>query len=223
MFFWTNKPLVRSFRGVVLAPRLWRAGSLLLLLVLAASCGEKIKRSRDSGSVYFPVDSLVTAQIRLLAAGEAQVHKTTALGAEGNTTLLTLKDTMQWIKELGVFRELDIINKPVNKNVYEVQDGLRDSRSNLTVRTYTARGDAPVKYLRLYYQDSPDKLRRLEAQFDVTNLLYKSSRRLALEFQDVYNKTVLTSYSIDGGQKIFMGDSVQYAVHATIALNGGLN
>jgi hypothetical protein len=219
MFFWTNKLFTR-FSRFVFKSSLVRAGGILLLLILVASCEEKTKRQ----TIYYPVDSLVTAQIRFLAAGEAQVHKTTALGAEDNATLLTLKDTTQWIKELGVFRELDIINKPVNKNMYEVQDGLKDSRSNLTIKTYTARdGDVPVKYLRLYYQGSPDKLRRLEARFDVTNLLYKSSRRLSLDFQDVYNKTMLTSYSIDGGQKIFMGDSVRYAVHATITLNKGLN
>jgi len=219
MFFWTNNLYRRFNRFVFKSPRVFVGGSFLLLLALLTSCEEKTKRR----AIYYPVDSLVTAQIRFLSVGEAQVHKTTALGSEDNATLLSLKDTTQWIKELGVFRELDIINKPVNKDMYEVQDGLRDTRSNLTIKTFTAiKGDVPVRYLRLYYQGSPDKLRRLEAQFDVTNLLYRSSRKLALDFQDVYNKTLLTSYSINGGQKIFMGDSVRYAVHATISLNQGL-
>jgi len=185
------------------------------MLVVMGSCNEQT--SRRSGTLYYPVDSLITAQIRFLAAGEAQVQKTTALNNENNTTKLTLKDTTQWIKELGVFRELNIINKPVNNGLYDVQDGVADSRSNLTVKTYTAKdADVPVRFLRLYYHKSPDNLRKLEAQFDVTNLLYKSSRTLSLEFQDVYTKTMLTSYSINGGQKIFMGDSVRYAVQATI-------
>lgn len=217
MFYWTTKIRLHFIRFVFRPGHLRAVG--FLLLVLLVSCEERTKRS----AIYYPVDSLVTAQIRFLSQGEAKVHKTTTLGGEDNATLLTLKDTTQWLRELGIFRELDIINKPVNKGVYEIKDGIADNRSNLTVKTFTARSGAPVKYLRLYYQDSPEKLRRLEAQFDMGNLLYKSSRTLSLEFQDVYNKTMLTSYSISGGQKIFMGDTVRYAIHATVALNHGLN
>lgn len=223
MFYWTIKLYQRFIRFVFTLHNV-RAAGFLLLVLLVVSCEEKTKRS----AIYYPVDSLVTAQIRFLSQGEVRVQKQSVAvewldKKKADHTDLVLKDTTQWIKELGVFRELDVINKPVNKDAYLVQDGLPDKRSNLTVKTFTAKGDAPVKYLRLYYDGSLARLRRLEAQLNVENMLYRSSRTLSLEFQDVYNKTMLTSYSINGGQKIFMGDTVRYTVDATVTLNHGLN
>jgi hypothetical protein len=46
----------------------------------------------------------------------------------------------------------------------------------------------------------------------------KGSRHLIMEFQDIYNQTTLTSYSVEGGQELFLGNHVKFAVRGTIKL-----
>jgi hypothetical protein len=175
-------------------------------------------------SLFYPLDSLVTDQIRYLAEAKATIKKTADVGGKKDVNTYTPQDTIGWIKELGVFRELDAINKPINHGAYLVDDGLTDIRSNLSVKAFTAKKEAsekqklPVKYLRVFYHQSSDNLRRIEAEFNEETSLYKNTRHLSMEFQEVHNKIVLTSYSIEGGQKMYLGDSVHYAVEGIITL-----
>jgi hypothetical protein len=39
-----------------------------------------------------------------------------------------------------------------------------------------------------------------------------------MEFENFRNRAILSSYRIDGGQKMFLDDSVRYTIAATIDL-----
>jgi hypothetical protein len=105
----------------------------------------------------------------------------------------------------------------MHKAVYKVEE-YADSKSNLTVKSFATTEDLPVRFLKIYYQKSLSQLRKIEAQYNEANSLYSSRRFLTMEFENVYNKTILTSYSISGGQKMFLDDSVQYNIDANIVL-----
>jgi hypothetical protein len=74
----------------------------------------------------------------------------------------------------------------------------------------------PVKYFKIYYQYNPSRLRKLEARFYELSSLYKSSRELTMDFQQFGDTVVLTSYSIVGGQKMMLDDSVQYRISGSL-------
>lgn len=223
MFYWKNKaqhgniflthPPASRF---VTLQRLALAGVCMMMF----ACAE----TPENKSVFYPLDSLVTDQIHYLAKAKATIKKTADVGGKKDVNTYTPQDTLGWIKELGVFRELDVINKPINHGAYLVDDGLTDIRSNLSVKAFTAKKEAsekqklPVRYLRVFYHQSSDNLRRIEAEFNEETSLYKNTRHLFMEFHEVHNKIVLTSYSIEGGQKMYLGDSVQYAVEGIITL-----
>jgi hypothetical protein len=192
-----------------------KTGVLLSFTVsLFFSCSSHTENSRLG---LYPIDSLITAQARYLSENNATLSKITKLGEQQDKVLVTPQDTTAWKKELEIFASLDIINKPVNIDLYKAEKFL-DNQSNLRVISFTAKEDLPVKYLKIYYQDKLDKIRMIEAEYDESNALYNSLRTLTLEFQPVNNKTVLTSYSITGGQKMFLGDTVQYNVMGSLTI-----
>lgn len=138
---------------------------------------------------------------------------------ETQDTTFVPKDSATWASELDIFSEIGMINKPINRGNYDIEEGLSDPSSNLTVRTYLAKRNLSIVYLKLYYQDNPSKLRKVDALYTQQNALMKTSRSLTLEFTDVYEKNILTSYSIDGMQKMFVGDSVTFKITGSVQLN----
>jgi hypothetical protein len=72
--------------------------------------------------------------------------------------------------------------------------------------------------LKIFYLDVPSKIRRIEALYQEENSLLKGSRFLVMEFEEINNNLVLTSFSIEGGQKMFLGDSVKFSVKGTVTL-----
>ena len=184
-----------------------------VLSMLLLSCSNEKQRAVS----LYNVDSLINTQIQYLLDHKAEINKKAILnGAEEVAT--TNPDSAAWSEELAIFFELGVVNKPIHRGTYKTETSA-DIKSNLRVKSFTTTEDLPVKFLKVYYQDSMVQLRKIEAQYDEANALYSSKRLLTMEFQKIYGKTILTSYSIAGGQKMFLHDSVQYTIRANIALN----
>ncbi|WP_160143619.1 hypothetical protein [Chryseolinea soli] len=192
----------------------------VLLVTTLFSC----QTGKNKTVALYNADSLITTQVAYLSQHKARLHKITKLGdieSEAATIPNSVKD---WENELDIFRQLESVNKPVNRRLYAVERS-SDVKSNLEVKSFIGQPELgkkevemPVKYLKVFYQNTPDNIRKIEAQYDESNTLYTGSRFLKMEFQQVYNKTVLTSYSITGGQKMFMGDSVSYNISAFVTI-----
>ncbi|HEX6890408.1 MAG TPA: hypothetical protein VF141_06940 [Chryseolinea sp.] len=178
--------------------------------LVSCSEGKKIE-------ALYPVDSLLNAQARYLAEKKALLKKVVALSGKEEEISLSPKDIIAWRNELEAFTALDVINKPINRRYYSVED-LSDNRSNLKVKSFATKEDLPVRFIKIYYYKEPNKLRRLEAQFKESNSLYNSSRDLAMDFQQFGDTIVLTSYNIIGGQKMLLDDSVQYRVSGSLSI-----
>ena len=178
--------------------------------LVSCSEGKKIE-------ALYPVDSLLNAQARYLAEKKALLKKVVALSGKEEEISLSPKDIIAWRNELEAFTALDVINKPINRRYYSVED-LSDNRSNLKVKSFATKEDLPVRFIKIYYYKEPNKLRRLEAQFKESNSLYNSSRDLAMDFQQFGDTIVLTSYNIIGGQKMLLDDSVQYRVRGSLSI-----
>lgn len=194
---------------------------IFFLGIVSFSCSNKQKATTS----LFNVDSLISAQVKYLSKKQARLNKTSFLGDSSNSVSATPKDTTAWKNELEIFNVLDLVNKPINRNLYSIENG-PDSKSNLSVKTFVIKSDLsedekdlPIEYLKIYFLDSTDKIRKIEGQYRESSMMYKTKQILNLEFQPVNDSMVLASYSITGGQKLFMGDSVQYKINTTITLS----
>ena len=165
----------------------------------------------------FAVDSLLHAQANQLTSMHATLDKEVVLGANKEEVTTTPQDTVGWLRELEIFTVMDFINKPVNRERYKVEES-RDKRSNLRIRSFSTNDDLPVSYVNLYYFEKPSKIRKIEAAYSETNGLYRTSRLLSMEFDNVNGLPVMTSYTVSGGQKMFMDDTVRYDIKGRVKI-----
>ena len=199
--------------------RVFRTAAVLFFVTaFFVSC-----ESERPPAAFYPVDSLVTAQVAHLRQTNAGLLKEVLLSGK-NDTVTYRPDSLGWSNELDIFRKLDLINKPVNKGNYNIDDGLADAGSNLKVKAFIRKDNdeamkLPLVYLKIYYQGTIAKPRKIEALYDEANPLYESARLLSMHFQQIENQTVLTSYSIRGGQEMVFADSVAFYVSGKILVN----
>lgn len=189
----------------------------LVATVLFTLLFMRCSNENQGSTALYNIDSVIGTQIHYLRSHRAEIRKKAALNGVERITTVSPKDSLDWREELGIFLDLDVINKPIYKGEYKVEN-LADKESNLTVKSFTTTEDLPVKFLKIYYYKSTGHIRKIEAQYNEANSLYVSSRLLTMEFENISDTTLLTSYSVDGGQKMFLDDSVQYTIDAGIAL-----
>lgn len=199
MFCW-RKSTVQVFRG----------GIISIVACVSFACGNNMRTTK-----LYNIDSLVSEQVRLLSSGKPKLTKQAVMGSKQDA-MEYVPDSTAWSKELDIFRQLDAMNKPVNRSKYLVDDNLYDPGSNLTVKAFTSLEPLPVRSMRIFYDTDIAQPRKIEAVFSEENSLFESSKNLLLEFQHINNKNLLTSYSIEGGQKMILSDSVTFSVKGKI-------
>lgn len=190
---------------------------LFFLLVLSAfvffSCEEKQVETK----YYYALDSLLNEQVIFLSQSKASLLKKATLDDKQELKTL-VPDTSLWKFELDVFAQLNDINKPTNASKYRTERDVKDATSNLLIYSIESIEKLPVSYLKVYYLNTLSDIRKIEGVYREESSLLNSARHLSMEFQNINNKIVLTSYSMTGGQKMLVGDSVQFSVHGTITL-----
>jgi hypothetical protein len=190
--------------------------SYLAILFGATACQKK----EPATIGHFPIDSLLHAQAKLLTEVKATLIKKAQINGSEEALAFTPANTAAWMKELDIFRSLNTLNKPGYLSNYTVTEQA-DEKTNLTARNYAGNANLPVVWLTLRYQKVPRNIRSIEALYREESLLIKGSRLLVLEFQELNNKIILTSYSIEGGQEIFLGKPVEFSLSGTISVTHG--
>lgn len=182
----------------------------IFTLLLFAACA-----SPTEIEPLYPIDKLVADQLAYLRKMQPKLKKEALLGNEKSEATFT-PDSIEWAKELEIFRELSELNNPANKGLYIIDDNLYDPSSNLTVKAFTSIEELPVRSLRVFYQEDVRMPRKIEAEYSENLRLYRSTRRLTMTFQQLNNKMSLVSYSMEGGQQVILGDSIEISIKATI-------
>jgi hypothetical protein len=134
----------------------------------------------------------------------------------GSVQEIELKaEQVNWKKELEPFRALSIINKPIYRAAYTISIS-RDLKSNLTIKAWTTTQDIPLKALRIYYLNTPDQIRKLEASIQDENFVFTSHRNVQLDFSVLGRPVQLQHYQISGSQKFFWGDQHSFTLEGLI-------
>ncbi|MFM7851611.1 MAG: hypothetical protein ACKO96_06740 [Flammeovirgaceae bacterium] len=168
---------------------------------------------------YFDFDSLVEIQTKWIGAQHDSIKKIATVNGHTDVSAFTA-DTTDMKRELEVFKQLDVINKPLFKNAYALSIATKDPKSNLLVKNYsikkTHQGESVVPYVRIYYLNEFWHIKKIEASYKENNLLYSTHRYLVMEFDQVGNKLKLNKYLIKGFEKMILNDSVKFSIEAIV-------
>lgn len=180
---------------------------IVVLAMALLSCQQNETATRK----FFDMDSLIDRQLNYLKGAKASLTKSASIDNASDQSTFT-PDSAEWANELEVFRNLELINKPIFAEAYLITDGKKDINSNLTVRSIIAKRDVPIKFFKIYYQDAPHKIRKIEASLSEQNSLYFTTRTFVIELNDIKGQMVLDKYSIQGVQKMILRDSVRFLI-----------
>jgi hypothetical protein len=174
------------------------------------------RSSQKYDKAYFDFDSLISVQVADLIKSEVTINKRSVINGKNDNSSF-VPDSLKLAHELDVFRQLDLINKPLFRNAYEIKDGEKDNKSNLLIRSYTAKSPSPVAYVKFYYTSSPRELKKIESVFHDKNSLYDTRRNLILEFDDSSGSILLSRYQLSGAQKMILSDAVNFSVDVSFS------
>lgn len=187
---------------------MWRF--LWLLLFLTTAC---TKAKQEKQTLQFNSDSLLDYHSKQLSQSGATLTKSTSLR---DAPLLpgVVAQSVKWEKELEPFRTISMINKPVYRNAYNIQIG-RDPKSNLMVKTWTAKGDEPIRIMKIYYLNKSASLKRLEAVIEKGNFVFRSQQKFEMEF-GLLGNSQLERFAISGFQNFFWGGSHTFTLQGSV-------
>jgi len=189
---------------------------IFITLISCTSGGAETSVSQP----YFNLDSLVRNQIILLAKGDFEVRKTAYLNDAKDSQILK-PDSSGWARELKLFRDADI-NKPSLAGIYKILSGPGELTNNLKERDYLPFNprETNIKYLKLFYVTNLEDIRVIEAKITEENPLFDGETYLRMEFrQDGRGNLILQNYSLQGGQKMILLDSVSFSISGSIYEN----
>jgi hypothetical protein len=190
-----------------------RSFLFLVIFFLLISCSQS---DQMQGKAYFDFDSLVNNQIATLKKAPVVVNKLSEINGKQDSVSFSA-DSSKLANELEAFRKLDIINKPIYRGAYTIKEGEKDTKSNLLIRTYSTNIDAPVEYIKFYYQGKQESPKKIEARMVNRTSLQTIQRQLIIEFDSYEGKNWINNFQIIGTQKMILSDSVNFWVRTTFA------
>jgi hypothetical protein len=188
--------------------------NIIIILSLAISIAACNQTNLKYDKPYFDFDSLVNIQIKKISHIKDSIRKDAVIDGKQDHSSFVI-DSTRLAHEWDVFRQLDVINKPLYKGNYEITEG-KDTKSNLQVRTYQSKIKSPVPFVRFYFQNEFKNIKKIESNYQEENALYFTKRDLMMELDDLSGEPLIKSYSITGSQKMILSDSVKFSIRGSI-------
>jgi hypothetical protein len=185
--------------------------TILLLAISFIACKQaNLKYDKP----YFDFDSLVNVQIKKISNTKDSIRKDAVIDGKQDHSSFVI-DSTRLAHEWDVFRQLDVINKPLYKGNYEITEG-KDTKSNLQVRTYQSKIKSPIPFVRFYFHNDFKNLKKIESNYQEENALYFTKRDLMMALDDLSGELLIKDYSITGSQKMILSDSVRFSIKGSI-------
>jgi hypothetical protein len=186
---------------------------LLFFVALITTIGCQQPASPPSAANQLDWDSLLNSQVGLLTGGDFALKK--GVSIDGPSISQGVAASVNWGKELGPFRSIAFINKPVYRNGYSITTS-PDPKSNLTIKSWEATQDAPIRSIKVFYLHDQGQIKKVEATIEERNFVFTSRLQLQMEFSSLEDPWRLERYKVVGSQKFIMGDPTDFSLEGVV-------
>jgi len=178
--------------------------TILLGAILFALFGcEQYQSTTKKLNAYFDLDSLLDAQVQLLATQNATLTKTVIKDGEEESRTFQ-PDSAQWQEEFSIIRDYNL-NKPHNVGAYKTNESAK-------MISYKAEASRKLSINNFEVILENGEVKQINSQFSESKYIYSTERTLNMTFE----KGQLQSYKIDGNQKMILLDAVNYQIAGII-------
>lgn len=182
-------------------------------MLIAWSCEPAIEKEQKSIDTYYDIEGLVDEQLQLLDSIGPSLLKTATINGLPEKTTFTPTDSI-WRKELEIFRSADI-NKPRLLDSYLKTEANNEGGSSIIYISKFPKSTLADTIRITFVNNLPSQI---YASLRSQNTLFKSSKKLKLEFSNVHNRQIITGYSVAGWQKMVSKDSTHFDIEGRINL-----
>lgn len=188
-----------------------KATLFLLLAAISFSCADLKPKEVD---LYFDLKSQLLEQAESLEEDKIELTKFAVVNGDSAASSF-VPDSLGWADEFQIILDADI-NKPALRGQFTITKR-DDDNSNLKIQEFKANSkDITVQYLRIYYLDEVEKIKKIEITQNESNSIFQSSKEIALHFDEIKGKNRLTDYNIKGYQKMLLQDRVDFDINCTL-------
>ena len=184
----------------------------IVIALITLSCQDQNQQTSNQ----INIDSLLDYHLKNLNESGATLNKISKINNNVKATELKSQN-IEWENELAPFRSIASINKPIYSSSYDITVK-SDNKSNLTVKTWTAKNNLPIKSLKAYYLKDLTRIKRLDATFEQKSFVFSSIKELSLDFSLLGPGPTTNKYEIYGYQKFFWEEPQYFSLEGIILL-----
>lgn len=178
------------------------------------SCVPDQKNRIKIANSFYDINGLIDEQVKILDSISPSILKKAILNGKEEVTNLTPIDSATWAKELIIFKSADI-NRSILSDSYEIAESL-DSNSKKILYTSKYPEKTNVEKLSILLGIADQNPIQIHATVDNRNELFDSAKKLQMHFITKNGILLLSSYNIEGSQKMISKDSTTYLIEAEI-------
>jgi hypothetical protein len=184
----------------------------LSALLLFEACQPR-QQGQPRHMMYFDLAGFLDAQGAYLDSVPSEIKRLNSINGNQEEVSLT---QVNWSREMNYLYEADL-NRPSWQGSFRsdslfAPDGLLQS-----VRYTPLDEDLPVQLLSIHYNAVSTQIESIEATVKDKNMLYDAGRTMRLQLlPDASGKNRVSSYSIEGRQKVIFQDPVTFEVAGRI-------
>ena len=177
------------------------------------SCSYDQTKKQKSVSNYYDINGLIDEQVKLLDSINPSFFKKATIDRNEEIQDFAPTDS-SWAKELMTFKSTDI-NKPTLTESYFTQESEVADNKKITYISKRPRSTEVDSLSIIFIKNTSNPL-RINACLVDHNELYTSEKFIELSFRQLNGVNLISSYRINGWQKMIMQDSTSYYVEARI-------
>jgi hypothetical protein len=190
---------------------------LLFLLLLYWSCRPIEKNELEVTNQYYDINGLIDHQVKTLDSISLFLLKKAAIDGVEESVQFSQPDLAAWTKELSIFKSADI-NKSMLVGSYDIIE-IKNADIEFLIYKSKTPENTQVDSLALSFMAEEKYPLKIHACITNSNALFESAKHLDLNFNNANRVKLLSSYKIEGWQKMISKDSTTYSIAGSITRN----